>query len=124
MLFSESIMSGMHLASLVLWSIIIIWALPSYRRCILGRAGTDDWKQTAFGAIGLATIIYKLRIIADIVPIRTDYWGGVALLLSNLAAVLVIVFVHLERTPEGHKRALLISHLGIVSLCMVGGFLG
>lgn len=112
-----------RLVALVIWSIIVLWAAPAYRRAILGPAHADDWKQCAVGAVGVAVISFQVRVLSGWVEGQADYWTASSLVLIAIAGLMVMLFVHLPRTPDGHKRAMLFSHAGVVFLCVIGGLL-
>ncbi len=120
---SSHILSGLNLSAVIGWSLITLWALPNYARAVAGRASREDWIMTAIGTVGIATVIYQARVLLKVVTMRTDYCAQTGLILMNCAALIVFLTVHLAKTPEGHKRALVISHLVIFVLCMAGGFI-
>lgn len=113
----------MRMFALVIWSIITLWSAPAYRRAALGRAESDDWKQCAMGIVGVAVMSYQTRVLSGFVEGSYDYWTAASTVLLAVAGLIVVLFVHLPRTPDGHKRAMLFSHAGIVFLCVIGGLL-
>lgn len=119
----HELISGLRMAVLILWSIILLWGQPAYRRCLWGSAVGNDWLQSALGAAGFAIIGFQLRSFLTNIAERGDYWTACFLFLSAIAAIIVLVNIHWTKAPEVHRRAILWTHAGIVLLCLVGGFL-
>lgn len=108
---------------LVIWSIVALWAMPSYRRALSGAALSEDWRQVAFAAVGFAVIAFQLRGLTRGPRYPVDSWSSPLLLLLASAGGVVIFLVHLPRTPVGHRRAVATAYLVILAACVVGGTL-
>jgi len=108
---------------LIVWLIVSVYALPHWWRVVCGRVGDDvDFKQAALGLVGIAIIIFRLNAIANHFTPR-NYWSLAGLTLLAAAGAVVIFCIHLPRTPPGHKRAMVLTHLAILALCVAGGLL-
>jgi len=116
------LVAALRLAVLVGWSIIALWALPSLGRALDARDRDGDWPQVALAIVGVSLVGFQVNVLSGSVPPRSDYWSAVFLLGLALGAAVVIYLVHLPRTPAAHKRALVWSNLGILALCLLGGF--
>lgn len=108
---------------LVVWSLIALWAMPSYRRALTRGAATEDWRQVAFAAVGIAIIAYQLRGLSRGKGYPIDSWSAPLLILLASAGAVVIFLVHLPRTPVGHRRAVAGAYLGMLAACIVGGII-
>lgn len=113
----------LRLLVLVGWTIVSLWAAPAYRRAIIGEAVDGDYKQVALAVVGVGLVYFQVNAFR-LSPPRTDPGTFAGLLLLAVAAGIVFVFVHLPRTPDGHKRALARTYLAILIACIIGGSLG
>ena len=112
----------LRLLVLVGWSMVTLWAAPAYRRVVFGHTADGDFKQVALAVVGLALVYFQLNAFG--LPPRTDDGTAAGLLLLAVGAGIVFVFIHLPRTPDGHKRSLALTYLAILVACVVGGSLG
>ena len=112
----------LRLLVLVGWSMVTLWAAPAYRRAVLGHAADGDYKQVALAVVGIALVWFQVNAFR--LPPRTDPGTAAGLLLLAVGAGIVFVFIHLPRTPDGHKRALALTYLAILVACTIGGSLG
>jgi hypothetical protein len=112
----------LRLLVLVGWSMVTLWAAPAYRRAVLDQAADGDYKQVALAVVGVALVYFQVNAFR--LPPRTDAGTAAGLFLLAAGAAIVFVFIHLPRTPPGHKRALALTYLAILIACIVGGSVG
>ena len=111
----------LRLAVLIGWALVILFAAPAWGRVVRGSIDQGDLKQVALAVTGVALVGFQVNAMWGGIAPRTDYWSAAFLLLLAIAAAIVIFCVHVPRTPPGHKRAVVLTHLGILGLCIVMG---
>lgn len=113
----SQILSGMRMVVLVGWTIIVIWGWGRAWRALTGRARRGDWVACAVVLLGVTLVLAMALYLGRWM---TPAWM-VAILFQITIAAGVIIVSHSKETPEGHKRAVAVSHAAIILLSFCAG---
>lgn len=111
------IMSGLYLATLLGWSVIIMWGKERAWRALAGRAQRGDWVAAAMVLLGVALVAAMLLYLTGTM---TEFRRGMVL-VGVAAAPIVIMFSYSHAASDGHKRAVTWCFAAVLGLAFVAG---
>jgi hypothetical protein len=104
------------------WAIITAIGFCAFVRLIAQCARPGDLRWASSMMIGIGLLIFQWRALADYTPSVPDPFAAIAL-FSFFVSGIVTLYVRYSNAPEGHERAAVLSHAGMIVMLLGAGLL-